>query len=63
MRATPTAAGYVTAGHVTACASEGGSLRCTCIDIKQNPIKTQLDLSTCDWSGRITNKDGHLQCD
>jgi hypothetical protein len=47
----------------TGCTSEGGSLRCTCIDTKQNPIKTQLDLSTCDWGSRITNKDGHLQCD
>jgi hypothetical protein len=47
----------------TACTSEGGSLRCTCIDTKQNPIKTQLDLSSCDWGSRITNKDGHLQCD
>jgi hypothetical protein len=47
----------------TACTSEGGSLRCTCTDIKQNPIRTQLDLSSCDWGSRITNKDGHLQCD
>ena len=47
----------------TACTSEGGSLRCTCTDTKQNPIKTQLDLSSCDWNSRITNKDGHLQCD
>ena len=47
----------------TACTTEGGSLRCTCIDTRQNPIKTQLDLSTCDWNSRITNKDGHLQCD
>jgi hypothetical protein len=47
----------------TACTSEGGSLRCTCTDIKQKPIRTQLDLSSCDWGSRITNKDGHLQCD
>src|SRR5262245_36745896 len=47
----------------TACTSEGGSLRCTCRDSKQNPIKTQLDLSSCDWSNQIANKDGHLQCD
>src|SRR5262245_20280886 len=47
----------------TACASEGSSLRCTCTDNKQNPIKTQLDLASCDWDSRITNKDGHLQCD
>src|SRR5262245_20844720 len=47
----------------SACTTEGGSLRCTCIDTRQNPIKTQLDLSTCNWGSRITNKDGHLQCD
>jgi len=47
----------------TACASEGGSLRCTCRDTKQAPIKTQLDLTSCDRSSRITNKDGHLQCE
>src|SRR6185295_10185330 len=27
----------------TACTSEGSSLRCTCRDMKQNPIKTTLD--------------------
>jgi hypothetical protein len=47
----------------TACSSEGSSLRCTCRDTKSNPIKTQLDLASCGWGGRITNTDGHLQCD
>jgi hypothetical protein len=47
----------------TACSSEGSSLRCTCRDTMAAPIKTQLDLASCDWGSRITNKDGHLQCD
>ena len=47
----------------TACMAEGSSLRCTCRDTKQNPIRTTLDLSSCDWSSGIVNKDGHLQCD
>ena len=46
-----------------ACRDEGSSLQCTCRDMKQNPIKTALDLASCDWGGRIVNKDGHLQCD
>ena len=46
-----------------ACAAEGSALQCTCRDTKQNPIKTALDLASCEWSGGITNKDGHLQCD
>ena len=47
----------------TACMAEGSSLRCTCRDTKQNPIRTTLDLSSCEWSSSIVNKDGHLQCD
>jgi len=45
------------------CTAEGSSLQCTCRDIKQAPIKTQLDLSSCNWNSNISNKDGHLQCD
>src|SRR5262245_1276637 len=47
----------------SSCSAEGSSLRCTCRDTKQAPIKTQLDLASCDWNSTITNKDGHLQCD
>jgi hypothetical protein len=45
------------------CTAQGSSLRCLCRDTKGASIKTALDLSSCDWSGGITNKDGHLQCD
>jgi hypothetical protein len=47
----------------TACRAEGSSLQCTCRDIKQQPIRTTLDLSSCEWRRDIYNKDGHLQCD
>ena len=46
-----------------ACATVGSALRCTCRDIKQNSIRTTLDLASCRWGSGITNKDGHLQCD
>jgi CVNH domain len=46
-----------------ACTTNGSSLQCSCRDTKQNSIKTALDLASCDFGGRITNKDGHLQCD
>ena len=46
-----------------ACSAEGSSLRCTCQDTRQQPIKTALDLASCDWSSGIENKDGHLQCE
>ena len=46
-----------------ACTTDGSSLRCTCSDTKQESIKTALDLASCAWTGAITNKDGHLQCD
>lgn len=47
----------------TSCRSEGSSLQCTCRDIKQAPIRTALDLASCEWRRDIYNKDGHLQCD
>lgn len=47
----------------SSCSADGSSLRCTCRDTKQAPIKTALDLASCDWNSSITNKDGHLQCD
>ncbi len=46
-----------------ACRAEGSALTCSCRDVKQNPIRTTLDLSSCGWGNSITNKDGHLQCD
>ena len=46
-----------------ACSTVGSALRCTCRDMKQNPIRTTLDLASCPWNSGITNKDGHLQCD
>ena len=46
-----------------ACTTEGSSLQCSCRDTKQVMIKTALDLASCAWTGSITNKDGHLQCD
>ena len=45
------------------CSAEGSSLRCSCRDTKQNPIKSALDLASCEMSSGIMNKDGHLQCD
>jgi hypothetical protein len=45
------------------CTTEGSSLRCSCRDTKEVMIKTALDLASCTWTGSITNKDGHLQCD
>ena len=46
-----------------ACTADGSSLRCTCRDTRQSPIKSALDLASCDFGSRIVNKDGHLQCD
>lgn len=46
-----------------ACTTAGSALRCACRDTKGNSIRTSLDLASCDWATRITNKDGHLQCD
>ena len=53
----------VTSRTCTSCRSEGSSLQCTCRDIKQAPIRTTLDLASCEWRRDIFNKDGHLQCD
>lgn len=47
----------------SACTTRGSSLQCSCRDTKQESIKTALDLASCAWTGNITNKDGHLQCD
>jgi len=51
------------AATCSSCRAVGSALACTCQDKKQAPIKTTLDLASCDWNSRITNKDGHLQCE
>jgi hypothetical protein len=46
-----------------ACRTDGSALQCTCRDTKAQPIRTTLDLSSCQWRTDIYNRDGHLQCD